>query len=134
MPTTMAQPEIVRERSRPAISSVNWEQFLSPLDPLAEWRERFANWREEIQKFREGELKVFFPNRDDTMVQRVHRGWLGLLISNGEHLAVDLLQSGRQEDATDELKFLDLCLENLQSTLATWHAQDLESVPKAAAV
>jgi hypothetical protein len=89
------------------------------MDPLAHWRNQFAEWRKDVSEFRVGELRFFFPNRDKEIIQRTHRGWLCALISSGEFLAVQLLQA--EQDAGEDLELLNLCLENLRDTLQTWH-------------
>src|SRR5438874_2329419 len=119
MPVTVPRPK--SKEVQFSGSSENWKQYLSVLDPLAEWKAEFEEWRRQVEQFREGEKTHFFHNPNRTIMGRVHRGWLSALLSQGDRLAVDLLNSGQVEEASEDLKFLDLCLSNLQETMATWH-------------
>jgi hypothetical protein len=128
MPETIPTIKLVRQTPVES-SSGTWQGVLSARDPLAEWNGKFAEWRSEIQAFREQEETSFFPNRDDEFYQRVHRGWLCGLMSRGEFLATQLIQD--HPTATDQLKFLDICIRNLRSTFETWHSLDRAEVKKA---
>lgn len=104
------------------IGSEVWHSILKSVDPLSEWRQEFAELKRDIELFRTWESQGFFHTREDELSQHVHRGWLSSLICGGEMLAVNLLQSGHKDSASDEFRFLNLLLENLQQTLETWHS------------
>lgn len=126
MPAT-AKQEAVKEPSRASVSPEDWQAFFVHVDPLAAWKNQFAEWRGHIEQFRKVESAQFFADRGDSLTQHSHRGWLCSIISRGEMLAVELLQS-QKGDAVDEFKFLNLCLENLQATLDTWHSTENASL------
>jgi len=110
-----------RDVSRSSVSSEDWVEFLRTVDPLAAWRKVFEDWKTGIQRLREMEHEDFFQGRDKEEWQRIHRGWVCSLISDGEMLAVMLRRTKQEEKAEEECMLLDLCLENLRSTLLTWH-------------
>jgi len=130
MPATLELPRVVRAESVRSSPSEDWLGLLRSINPIAEWETRFAEWRKDIQEFRETEQQCFFSQIENTLLQHVHRGWLCSLISQGEMLAVELINE--LPKATDQLKFLNLCLENLTSSLETWHMNedDLVSVAR----
>jgi hypothetical protein len=119
-------------KDRPVVTWTDWHEVLRSVSPLAEWEGEFAAWRESIAMFRQVEQEAFFPRRDEVMLHHVHRGWTAELISEGEKLAVELLRL--DANATDRLEFVTLCVENLQSTLETWHSaqqsEPIKAVPQ----
>src|SRR5258708_3041553 len=60
--------------------------------PLGEWDTAFDNWIARGAEFRRFESKEFFADVDSPVLQRIHRGWLCNLISDGELLGVGLLK------------------------------------------
>lgn len=121
MPAT-AQLEIPEARSHSTVPARKRQFFFRCVDPLAGWRNSFVEWREEIKEFRDAEQTLFFAKPNSQTWQRQHRGWLCSLISDGEILALKLIEAQQERNAAKEFELLNLCLENLRATLDTWHS------------
>jgi hypothetical protein len=133
MPLTRSR-QIIGERRRSLFPLEDWQGLLRTADPLVEWREAFNAWHIEIQAFRQMEQERFFPHRDMERWQRIHRGLLCSLISDGERLAVSLQQAQQQDNSAQEFELLNLCLENLRDTLQTWHFTEVPDLIRSSAV
>src|SRR5437763_13789978 len=70
-----------------------------PDDPLAEWRFEFGEWRKGYSEFQQMERERFLRDEPpEALVLREHRYLLFLLMTQGEELALALINSS----ATDE--------------------------------
>ncbi len=102
-------------------------------DRLAEWNSEFAAWRNEVQRLRTFEADFFLQDPQAPNLVRMHRGFLCHLISEGEKLALRLLEHEREwakevSELHQQLGFLDEFILNLRMTLETWHS--LEDRPE----
>lgn len=105
-------------------NSVNFARISETLkDPIAEWKGHFGVWINAVKTFRDAEQETFLADPDDPRFIRIHRGWICDLISTGEALAMTLIArvNPLNEEATQQLQFLDTFIDNLMSTLETWH-------------
>ncbi len=129
-----ATAHLVSAPIRSNVASEDWKDFLRIADPLAEWKKAFNEWSAGIQQFREVEQEQFFTSRHKDRWQRIHRGWLCSLVSDGEMLSMTLLQSEHRDNAAEEFELLNLCLDNLRDTLQTWHFTELTDLIRSSAV
>ena len=92
-------------------------------DPVAEWKTHFVAWIEAVKMFRNAEQETFLVNPDDPGFIRIHRGWTCELIATGEALAMALTSrvDPQNQEVAQQIQFLDTFIENLRSTLETWH-------------
>lgn len=109
---------------RPRAFSGDWSDVLLVAeDPLASWKAQFAEWLNNFEEFRSMEESAFFPDTQNPIVSRVHRGWICSLIANAEMLATELIQGDSGADAkADQLRFVDAFADNLRSDFAVWHS------------
>ncbi|HEV7406687.1 MAG TPA: hypothetical protein VGO11_27300 [Chthoniobacteraceae bacterium] len=131
MPATATRSELLQERAW------SWEALVGRIQPkgdrLAEWNSEFSAWRNEVLRLRTFEADFFLQEPQAPTLVRMHRGFLCHLISEGEKLALRLLEHERERpkevsELQKQLGFLDEFILNLRMTLETWHS--LEDRPE----
>ena len=99
-----------------------------PEDPLTEWRFEFDEWRKAYSEFQQMERERFLNAESPTpKMLREHRYVLFLLMSQGEELALALMQAAKVEAAECNrlLDQLDAFLGTLRDSWHTWHGEAL---------
>src|SRR5437667_12830982 len=92
------QPPFRTELSSHGIRALT-ARMAHPDDPLAEWRFEFDEWRKAYAEFLQMERERFIPVESQSpLVFRQHRYLLFLLMTQGEELALALMQSADIED------------------------------------
>ncbi len=99
-----------------------------PDDPLAGWRFEFDEWRKAYAEFVQMERERFLPlDLPPPLMLRQHRYVLFLLMTQGEELAMALMQSVQVTEAERKplLDQVDAFLGSLCDSWHTWHGEAL---------
>lgn len=101
-----------------------------PDDLLTEWRFEFDEWRKAYAEFQQMEQERLLGAESPTAkMLREHRYVLFLLMSQGEELALDLMQAPRV-DAAERSRLLDQVDAFLGSLRDSWHTWHGEALPE----
>jgi hypothetical protein len=98
-----------------------------PDDRLAEWRFEFDEWRKAYAEFQQMEQERFIrADSPSPLMLRQHRYLLFLLMTQGEELALALMQaSGVDDEGSRLLEQVDAFLGALRDSWHTWHGEAL---------
>ena len=121
------QPPFRTELSSHGIRALT-ARMAHPDDPLAEWRFEFEEWRKAYAEFLQMERERFLPvELPSPIVLRQHRYVLCLLMTQGEELALALMQAGdvNHTERTRLLEQVDAFLGSLRDSWHTWHGEAL---------
>ena len=103
-------------------------QLAHPDDPLAAWRFEFGEWRKACAELQEMEQdNIIAQDAPSALSLRQHRYLLFLLMTHGEEIALELMQSQSVTDPekTQLLGQVDAFIGTLTDSWHTWHGQAL---------